>query len=66
VFENGYLFLFPDFVKIVHVELPHKGRKLLVFEVFRQYLILKEILILHNKTIAVVCPFNNVAIFLIL
>jgi hypothetical protein len=35
MFEDGYLFFFANFMKIVHVELPHKGGELLMFKVFR-------------------------------
>jgi hypothetical protein len=33
-----------------------------VFEIFRQYFILKQLLILNDKATAIVCPLNNVAV----
>lgn len=39
MFEDGDLFLFADFMKIVHVELANEGRKFIMLEILGQDLI---------------------------
>lgn len=66
MFKDGYLFFFPNFVEVVHVELPDERRELFVFEVFGENLVLKKILILHDKAASVVSPFYDMAILFVL
>lgn len=65
MFEDRNLFLFANFVEIVHVELTYKGRELFMFEIFWEDLVLEEILMLHNKASSVVCPLNDMTVPLI-
>jgi hypothetical protein len=64
--KDWNLFLFTNLVKVIHVELPDERGKLFMFKVFGQNLILEELFIFDNEAIAIICPFNDVVIFLLL
>jgi len=57
-----YLFFFANFVEIVHIELSHERRKLFMFEIFWQNLVLKEFFVAYNEAITTLHPVNNVTI----
>lgn len=58
--EYGDLFLFSNFVEIVHVELPNKGWELAMLKIFGQNLFRKFLLVFHNEAVALVSPFHNI------
>ena len=62
VLENGYLLFLPDLVKIIHIKLPDKRRELLMLKILGQYLILKPILVLDDKGVALIGPVDDVGI----
>lgn len=62
MFEDGNLFFFANFVEIVHVELAYERRKLFVFEIFREDLVFKEILMLDDEAGAIVSPLDYMAV----
>lgn len=64
--KYGDLFFFPNFVEVIHVELPDKRRKLAMFEVLGQYLFGEFILVFDNEAVALVSPLHNIAIPFIL
>lgn len=66
MFEDWDFLFLADFVEIVHIELSYEGRKLLMFEILGQNLILKEILVFYDKAIAIISPLNDMTILLVL
>lgn len=63
MFKNRNLFFLPDLVKIIHVQLSHKGWKLLMLEIFWQDLVLELVFIFYNKCIPLISPLNDVRIY---
>ncbi len=64
--EDGDLLLLPDLVEVVHVQLPHEGRELLVLEVLRQDLVLEQLLVLHDEAVTALRPLYDVPVLLLL
>ena len=66
MFENWDFLFFAYFVKIVHVELPHEGRKFLMLEIFGQNLVFKKILIFNNEAVAIISPLYDMTVLSVL
>jgi len=56
VFEDVFILFVADFVEIVHVELPYKGRKVSVPEVSRQDFLLEAFNIENGEVRAFLVP----------
>lgn len=54
--ETFLIFFVSWLVKIVHVKLPHKRAKIIVFEVFGQNILCEGIGIFYNKAVAFLIP----------
>jgi hypothetical protein len=63
---ENMLLLPADFVKVIHVELPHKRGEVLVSEVHRQNILLELLNVLHVEAQAVLAPGNQLGVFLFL
>ena len=60
VLEHAKILLVPNFMKIVHVELPHKGREVAVSEVDGQYLGLELLNIYNSEACPMLIPCDYV------
>ncbi len=65
MFEDGDFLFLSNFVKVVHVKLTDERRKLFMLEVFGEYFILKEVLVLHDEAGPIVCPLYYVPVLLL-
>lgn len=64
--KDGYLLLLAQLVEVIHVELPHKRRKLSVLEVLRKNERLELFLILDDEAVTVIRPAYSIAVLLVL
>lgn len=63
---ENVLLLAADFVKVVHVELTHEAREILVPEVDRKDVLFEFLDVLHVEAESAVAPRNEVGMFLFL
>lgn len=64
--ENWDLFFLSNLMKIIHIKLPNKRRKLSMFKIFGKNLVLKKIFILYDKANSSFSPFNYMCILFLL
>ncbi len=58
--KYGDLFLFSNFVEIIHVKLSNEGWEFAMLKIFRQNLFRKFLFVFHNEAVALVSPFYNI------
>jgi hypothetical protein len=59
VLENRDFLFLSNFMKIIHIKLPHKRRKLAMLKILRKNLVLKQFLIFNYKADPSFSPLNN-------
>lgn len=64
--EDMLVGVISGFVEIIHIQLPHEGRKVIVFEVLRQNSFSKFIGLFHYEAITCFIPTNDVVILRVL
>lgn len=64
--ENRYFLFLSNFMKIIHIKLPHKRRELTMLKIFGENLILKQLLVFNNKADSSFSPLNNMWILFFL
>ena len=60
VAEALFVGVVPRLMKVIHVQLPHEGREIIVLEKSREYLLCELIWLFHNEAVAKVIPANDV------
>ncbi len=66
VLEGVLLIFLPSFVEVVHVELAHKRRVIIMPEVHWEYGLWKLLDFLDDKALTAAGPWNNVGVFAVL